>query len=296
MPSPELDRIVALLRAIPRREAPSVASMRRGFNTMSSMSPVPGDVRFEAVTLGGIAAERVVVPGADPDRALLFLHGGGFVVGSPLTHRELVARIARAAGVTAFVPDYRLAPEHPFPAGIEDSVAAYRALIELGFAPDRVAIAGDSAGGGLTVASLIALRDAGDPLPSAAVCLSPWVDLTLTGGSIESRAAADPWVDRAGLAHMARHYLAGADPTHPLASPILADLSRLPPLLVHVGAAEVLHDDAARLAERAQQHGVEVVFEAWEAMVHVWHAFPLLPEAHQATTRIGRFLRARLGA
>ena len=295
MASPELEQIVAMLRAIPRRENPSVVSLRRGFEAMTRLFPTAPDVTVEPADLGGVPGERVTTPGVDPTRAILYLHGGGFVMGSPATHRDLVARLTRAAGAAAWVPDYRLAPEHPFPRGIEDCVTAYRALLALGFASDRIAVAGDSAGGGLTMALLLSLRDAGLPLPAAAVCLSPRVDLTMSGASIEARGALDPWIPKEGLALMAQHYLAGGDPTAPLASPMLADLARLPPLLVQVGTAEVLHDDAMRLAERARERGVAVTFEAWEEMIHVWQAFPMLPEAHRAVARIGRFVREHTG-
>ncbi|MFT3766244.1 MAG: alpha/beta hydrolase [Minicystis sp.] len=293
MASPELRNIVAMLRAIPRRENPSIASLRRGFESMTRMFPPPADVRVEQVTLGSITGERLTPNDADPARTVLYLHGGGFVMGSPGTHRDLVARIARAAGATAYVPDYRLAPEHPFPQGIHDCVAVYREVLALGVSPSRLVIAGDSAGGGLTMATLLSLRDAGLPLPAAAVCLSPWVDQTISGASVDTRAESDPWIPKEGLHQMSRHYLADADPRHPLASPILADLSRLPPLLVQVGTAEILYDDAHRLAERAREGGVDVTFEPWEEMFHVWQAFPMLPEAHEAVARIARFIREK---
>lgn len=295
MASAELRQIVSVLRAMPRRETPSVGGLRRSFEAMIRLFPPPTDVRVEPGIVGGVPGERVTPPDAASGRTVLYLHGGGFVFGSPLTHRDLVARICRAASAAAWVPHYRLAPENPFPAGIDDCVAAYRGLLAEGIAPANLVIAGDSAGGGLTMATLLALRDAALPLPAAAVCLSPWVDLAITGASVDARAELDPWVPKAGLQMMANHYLAGADPRHPLASPILADLTGLPPLLVHVGTAEVLHDDADRLAAQAKAHGVEVTFEAWEEMIHVWHFFPTLPEAHEAVSRIGRFIREKVG-
>ncbi|APR74964.1 6-hexanolactone hydrolase [Minicystis rosea] len=295
MASPELKHIVAMLRAIPRRETPSVASMRRGFESMTRLFPTAPDVTITPVDLGGVPGEHVGTPGTEPTRAILYLHGGGFVMGSPATHRDLVARLTRVAGASAFVPDYRLAPEHPFPRGFQDCVAAYRALLARGLAPERIAVVGDSAGGGLTMSLLLSLRDAGIPLPAAAACMSPWVDLTMSGASIELRGEMDPWIPKEGLGLTAQHYLAGADPTDPLASPMLADLARLPPLLIQVGTAEILYDDAARLAERARASGVAVTFEPWEEMIHVWQAFPMLPEAHEAVLRIGRFVREHTG-
>jgi acetyl esterase/lipase len=293
MASPELQQLLAMLRAIPRRENPTVERLRRGFEAMTRVFPVAADVGVEVTALGGVPVERVAPPGVDPGRAIFYVHGGGFVMGSPGTHRNLVARLCRAAGAVGWVPDYRLAPEHPFPRGIDDVVAAYRAVLATGLSPARVAIVGDSAGGGLTMATLLALRNARLPLPAAAVCISPWVDLTISGASVETRAELDPWIPAAGLHGMKGLYLAGADARHPLASPIFADLSGLPPLLVQVGTAEILHDDAERLAAQVRACGGEVTFEAWEEMVHVWHAFPMLPEAGRAVERIATFVRER---
>jgi acetyl esterase/lipase len=295
MASAELRQIVSVLRAMPRRENPSVGGLRRSFDAMVRMFPPPPDVRVEPGTVGGVPGERVTPPDAVGGRTVLYLHGGGFVFGSPATHRELVARICRASGAAAWVPEYRLAPENPFPAGIEDCVAAYRGLLEEGTPPHHIVIAGDSAGGGLTMATLLSLRDAGVPLPAAAVCLSPWVDLAITGSSVDARAELDPWIPKEGLRLMANHYLAGGNPRHPLASPILANLSGLPPLLVQVGTSEVLYDDSDRLAARAQASGVDVTFEPWDEMIHVWQFFPMLPEAQEAVNRIGRFIREKMG-
>jgi acetyl esterase/lipase len=280
---------------MPRRENPSVGGLRRSFDQMVRMFPPPADVSVEPGAVGGVPGERVTPLDAAPGRTLLYLHGGGFVFGSPATHRELVARLCRAAAAAAWVPEYRLAPENPFPAAIEDCAAAYRGLLAEGIAPANIVIAGDSAGGGLTMATLLSLRDAGVPLPAAAVCLSPWVDLAITGPTVDARAELDPWIPKAGLHLMANHYLGGHDPQNPLASPILADLRGLPPLLVQVGTGEVLYDDAERLAARAEEGGVEVTFEAWEEMIHVWQFFPMLPEAQEAVGRIGRFIREKVG-
>jgi acetyl esterase/lipase len=189
--------------------------------------------------------------------------------------------------------DYRLAPEHPFPAAVEDATAAYRWLVSRGTDPAHIAIAGDSAGGGLTLATLIALRDAGDPLPAAAACLSPWVDLEGVGASMTSKAAVDPFVRKEMIEFMAQQYLGGRDLRTPLAAPLYADLQGLPPLLIQVGTAEVLLDDATRIAERARAAGVEVSLEVWDDMIHVWQLFaPMLPEGQQAIERIGAFIRA----
>jgi phosphinothricin tripeptide acetyl hydrolase len=192
------------------------------------------------------------------------------------------------------LPDYRLAPEHPFPAAVDDAVAAYRWLLDRGQTPERMVLAGDSAGGGLTVATLLALRDRGLPLPAAGVCISPWVDLTLSGASYDAKAATDPIVTRDGVTEMARAYLGQTEARTPLASPLFADLSGLPPLLIQVGSEEVLLDDSVALAKRAKTAGVDATLEIWPSMIHVWHWFlPMLDEAQAAIDVIGAFVQAR---
>ena len=234
--------------------------------------------------------------GARPDATVLYLHGGGYAIGSAKSHRHLAVAIAKAAGTRALLVDYRRAPEQPFPAAVEDAVASYRWLLATGQAAQRVVAAGDSAGGGLTVAMLLALRDAGTALPAAGVCISPWVDLTCSGLSYQTKAASDPMVTREGVARMAAWYLAGADPKTPLASPLYADLRGLPPLLVHVGSEEVLLYDARQLAAQASAAGVEATLEIWPEMVHVWHWFlGMLDEAQRDVDRIGEFVVAKLG-
>jgi acetyl esterase/lipase len=252
------------------------------------------DVRSETVDAGGVSADWIEAPGADASRALLYLHGGGYVIGSVNTHRDLVSRIARAAGVRALSVEYRLAPENPHPAAVEDSTAAYRWLLRQGLEPGRVVLAGDSAGGGLVIATLVALRDAGDPLPAAGVCLSPWVDLEGVGESMTTKAEPDPLIQRDGLVKMGRLYLGDFDPHTPLAAPLYADLGGLPPLLIQVGTAEALLDDARRVAEKASAAGVDVTLEPWDDMIHVWQIFAsMLPEAREAIDRIGDFIRKR---
>jgi acetyl esterase/lipase len=253
----------------------------------------PKGVAIKPVMAGGVPAEWLEPAGADPGQVMLYLHGGGYVIGSCNTHRAMVARLAQAGGLRALLLEYRLAPEHPFPAALEDAAAAYRWLLEQGIASQQIVIAGDSAGGGLTLATLLALRDAGDPLPAAAVCLSPLTDLACTGESIQTRAKADPWLTPA-TALLARYYQGDHDPRSPLLSPLYGDLRGLPPLLIHVGSDEILLSDSTRLAERAQAAEVEVTLEIWPDMWHVWHIFtPYLPEAQRAIAAIGAFVRSR---
>ena len=297
MPSPQLDEVLHHLEM--RRQAgggvrPGVAERRTGMDAFfGSLGPASG-ASADPVDAGGVPAEWVSTPGAEADRAVLYLHGGGYVVGSPASHRELAGRLSAASGARLLVIDYRLAPEHPFPAAVDDGTAAYRWLLGQGVDPSRTAVCGDSAGGGLAVAALVALRDAGDPMPAAGVCLSPWVDLEGLGESMTARAKFDLMVGREGLLESAAMYLAGADPRTPLAAPLYADLQGLPPLLIQVGASETLYDDSTRLAERARAAGVDVTLQTWEEMVHVWHLFaPLLPEGQQAIEAIGEFLKVQ---
>ncbi len=297
MPSEQLQRVIEMIRAAPDLHGAPVEQRRAAFDAVTAWFPVPDDVKSEPVDADGVPGEWISAPGADPERVIYYLHGGGYAMGSVKTHREMVSRIARASGARALAIDYRLAPEHPFPAAVEDATRAYRWLLSNGADPARTVIAGDSAGGGLTVATLVALRDASDPLPTAAVCLSPWVDMEGLGESMTTKAEADPMVQRADLLEGAEAYLAGADPRNPLAAPIYADLTGLPPLLIHVGTAETLLDDSTRLAERAKAAGVDVTIEVWDGMVHVWHFMAaILPEGQQAIDRIGGFIKDHVGA
>ena len=295
MPSQQMQTIVQMLRAQPRNPNATIEESRAGFEMIAGMFPVPGDITSEKVDAGGVPAEWVAAPGASRDHVVLYLHGGGYCIGSLNTHRDLVGRISRASGARCLVIDYRMAPEHPFPAAVEDATAAYRWLLAQGADPKRIAIAGDSAGGGLTMATLLALRDAGQPLPATAVCISPWTDLEGSGESMTTKADIDPMIEKDGLDRMAAAY-AGQDLHNPLVSPIHADLSGLPPLLIQVGTWEMLLDDSTRLAERAKAVGVDVTLEPWDEMIHVWHFFaPMVPEGQQAIDRIGEYLRAHIG-
>ena len=293
MSQQQLQTIVEMLRSQPVvNPNASVEEARAGFEQVASMFPVDADIKREVVSAGGIKAEWVSAPDGDAGRAVLYLHGGGYVIGSINTHRSLAARLSRASGARVLVIDYRLAPEHPHPAAVDDAVAAYRWMLAQGLKPARITVAGDSAGGGLTVATLVAIRDAKLPLPGAGACLSPWVDLEGIGESMTTKADVDPIVQKAGLLQMAAAYLGGKAPRTPLAAPLYADLSGLPPLLIQVGTDETLLDDASRLAERARKAGVTVSYEPWESMIHVWHLFaPMLDEGQQAIERVGEFVR-----
>ncbi|HEX4209639.1 MAG TPA: alpha/beta hydrolase, partial [Candidatus Binataceae bacterium] len=243
MASPQLQTAIAVLKELIQKPASTPQEMRANFEELGKNTPIPADIKQEKVNAGGVPAEWISAPNASADRAVLYLHGGGYVIGSINTHRDLMARISRASGFRVLGIDYRLAPEHPFPAAVEDAVAAYRWLLAQGLQPSRIAVAGDSAGGGLTIATLVAIRDAKLTVPAAGVCLSPWVDMEGIGESMTSKASADPVVQKQGLLGMAQAYLGGKDPRTPLAAPLYADLKGLPPLLIQVGEAETLLDD-----------------------------------------------------
>jgi monoterpene epsilon-lactone hydrolase len=256
---------------------------------------IASDVTVEPVTANGVRAEWTSTPNDARDAALMWLHGGGYVIGSLVSHRHVVSEAGRAAKVWGLALDYRLAPEHPFPAAVEDAVSGYRYLLSRGIRPGRIAIAGDSAGGGLVVAAMVAIRDAGLAQPACGWCISPWVDMEAMGDSMSSRAAADPMVQREPLLEMARLYLGGADPRSPLAAPIYADLKGLAPLLIQVGAAETLLDDAIRLAKVAGAADVRVDLQIWPEMVHVWHMFhPELKAGLRAIEIGGDYVRAAM--
>jgi acetyl esterase/lipase len=279
----------------------SVPELRAGFDQMmGELPPVPG-VTLEAADADGVPVEwtRASEGGQAGTRGtLLYLHGGGYFEGSIATHRRLVASLCLAAGVRGLSVDYRLAPEHPFPAAVDDAVAAYRWLIGPGGEdPSRVVVAGDSAGGGLSAALLVALRDAGGPLPAGAYLISPWTDLASTGDSIKTRAEVDPMIDPSDTKRITAYYAPDGNLTDPLVSPLYADLSGLPPLLVHVGDWEVLLDDAVRFAARARSAGVAVESEVWPDAFHVFQMLAgLLPEADEAIAQASEWMVKRLEA
>ena len=252
----------------------------------------PRSTRTLAIDAGGVRAHRISTPHSDPDRNVLFLHGGGFIIGSSALYRHFTWRLATAARAGVLSIDYRLAPEHPFPAALEDAVAAYRWLLADGADPLRIAVVGDSAGGGLGFALLLRLRDEGVPLPAAAVALSPWTDLAVTGTSLSLNDAADPLINADQVRNFAGYYLAGTDPCQPYVSPLYGRPDGLPPTLIQVGSDEVLLDDAVRMTERMRAGGCRVELEIWPRMPHVWHLFaPIMPEARWAVERAGEFIQ-----
>src|SRR5216683_2781865 len=295
MASEQLNKVLAIIRSVPPAKPDTTISQMRGAMEKVAERVAP-DAKCEKLEAGGVPAEWIVAPGAAEDRVILYLHGGGYVMGSINTHRAMIARISRAAKAKALALDYRLAPEHPFPAAVEDATAAYRWLLAQGYKPNKIAISGDSAGGGLVLATLLALRDANVAMPACAVPISPWTDMEGTGASMKTNAAKDPMVapsgSNGGLLNMAKAYVGSADPKNPLASPLHADYRGLPPLLIQVGGTETLLDDSTRVAEKAKAAGVKADLEVWDEMIHVWHVFAkLLPEGQQAIDRIGRFVQ-----
>ena len=268
-----------------------IAKQRATMEQSARLAPLPRGTSVVPVTVGERPAEWVIPAESPPDRVLLYLHGGSYSAGSPRTHRGLVARLARAARARGLTLDYRLAPEHAFPAAVEDAVAAYRWLLTQGFRPERIAVAGDSAGGGLALALPLALRDAGEPLPAVVGALSPWTDLTGSGESVTTRAQVDVMLDASSVVPTARRYLRDADPTNPLASPLFGDLDGFPPTIIQVGDDEILLDDATRFAKRAAEAGATVELQVYAGMWHVWQAFaPYIPEAARAIHDMGAFL------
>jgi acetyl esterase/lipase len=291
----QLDSLITLLRSRPAPATQDVAEARARFEKMGAFLGGAPDAKCEKVDVDGVPAEWVSARGVDAGRAVLYLHGGGYAIGSLNTHRRLAFDISAASGARVLLLDYRLAPEHPFPAAVDDAAKAWRWLLKQGLAPNKLAIAGDSAGGGLTIATLVNLRDQKLGLPACAVAISPWVDLEGVGTSMTARSAQDPMVQKAGLTWMADMYLGGKDARAPLAAPLHADLKGLPPILVQVGTAETLLDDATRIAERLHSAGCDVKLSVWPNMLHVFPLFaPILSEGRDGCLEIGQFMRARM--
>jgi monoterpene epsilon-lactone hydrolase len=296
MPSLRSRLIYQLLKTYkPYDPNKSVQQQRASLEKWAKYILMPRNVAVQPTTIGGLPAEWLRPIGVKDDRVILYLHGGGYTMGSCNTHRALGVRLALVSQVPVLTIDYRLAPEQPFPAALDDALAAYRWLIEAGRSPHSIALAGDSAGGGLVVATAIAQRDRGAPLPAAMVCMSPWADLAVQGESMVTRAKSDPLISRESSLLHAGLYVAQHDPSLPLISPVYAHLRGLPPLLIQVGDCEVLLSDSVRLAEQARQAGVDTTLEVWDGMWHVFQGYaPFLPEAQQAIDRIGGFIRKHL--
>lgn len=286
-----LDTLRAAWMARRDRPLPAIPEARDNLATVMAAMPVAEDVGFAQTSAGNCPAVWLTPHHCRTDRVLLYFHGGGFAIGDPSTHRGLAGALARAATARALSVDYRRAPEHPFPAGLEDCAAAYRWLLDAGTPARHIVMAGDSAGAGLALSCLLQLRDAGLPLPRGAVLMCPWVDLTLTGESFRDKVDVDPLLTQDMLRTFAEIYLADASPTAPLASPLAADLAGLPPLFIQVGSDDLLLDDATRLAARAAAAGVKVRLDVWPRMVHVWQACaPLIDAGRQAIDEAGEFI------
>jgi epsilon-lactone hydrolase len=296
MASPESREYLRRLRETPAFGADGFDLEALRLGMAARREPADPAVRCVPVEIDGMPAEWVLAPGADPDVRLLYLHGGGFVSGSGAFYLAMAAHISAAAQCAVLLPDYRLAPEHPFPAALEDCIQAYDWLTvtgPAGAAPARATfIGGDSAGGGLTLAMLLALRDRGLPLPQAGIALSPFTDLTLSGESIRSEADLDPIMHPRCLPDFVTRYVTDSDLRSPLASPLFGDYTGLPPLLIQVGEHEIIRDDSVRVAAKARGDGVDVTLEVWEGMFHVFQSHePLLPEAGEAIGHIGALIR-----
>lgn len=291
MASAEAKQAIEELREKNSAPRGPLAQRRAEWLAEAEEAPVPEGTKIEAVDADGIAAEWVTHPKARRNGVLVLLHGGGYHAGNCVTHRELASRLSAATGLRVLVPDYRLAPENPFPAGLQDCLAAY------GFAlkqadPAKIAVVGDSAGGGMAVAMMLALRDAGAPKPACAVLLSPWTDILCRGESYETNRQSDPSITKELLVEAGQDYYANSDPDHPLISPIKADLTGLSPLLIHAGSIEAMVDDSTVFADRAKAAGVDVTLDVWPDMWHVWHGWAnTVPEAQKALDKVGAFIR-----
>ncbi|MFW9948071.1 MAG: alpha/beta hydrolase [Candidatus Odinarchaeota archaeon] len=297
MVSKGMENVIKLLKQFhDSTDELSVKIIREGFNFFATISKLPKDVIAEPVNAGGVPAEWITTPDVIPDHVLLYFHGGGYIAGSIDTHRDLVARISRAAKVRVLIIDYRLAPEHPFPAALEDAVSTYQWLISIEkINPKNLIIGGDSAGGGLTVSTLVKLREKGITLPTAGVYISPWIDLAGTGESMKTKAELDPFITPELNDFCAKTYLKDVDPKNYLASPLYADLKGVPPMYIQVGNSECILDDSKRLAKNAKEAGIDVELDIWEDMIHIFPIFaPLAPEGQQAIQKVGNFIQKNL--
>jgi monoterpene epsilon-lactone hydrolase len=287
----EIAALRALLTSRPRPT--SVAERRERLDALGNAYRTADDIRLTPMSADGVPAEWSISPGADAARVLLYLHGGGFSAGSIVSHRAMVTETGRVAQARTLAIDYRRTPEHPFPAALDDAFKAYRWLLAQGVEPARIAIGGDSAGGGLALAVMISLREHGLPLPACGWCISPWIDMEALGDSYASKAAIDPMISKEYILELAGWYLGEAAPRTPLAAPLHADLAGLPPLLIQVGSAETLLDDATRIAARAGAADVRITLDVWPHMIHAWPLFhQQLTDGRRAMAAAGSFIRA----
>lgn len=289
MPSQQHEALVEQILEGFVTDAPTLEDQRAGYEATLAATPIADDVTVDPFRIGDMDADWVSTPNSQSDRAILYFHGGGYVIGSNVGYREFAGRLARATAARVCVINYRLAPENPFPAAVDDAVAGYQYLLSNGLKASQIALAGDSAGGGLTLATLVSLRDQGLELPASGVCFSPWIDLEGTGDSAQPGGADDPMIAKEGLAGMAAMY-AGDDLTNPLAAPLHADLNGLPPLQIMVGTRELLLDDARRARGKIEQAGSKVDYYEGEGLIHVWPVLaPQAPESAQALERVANF-------
>lgn len=296
VPSVEAERILRELFSAKGLPEPDLSERRREWLARSENAPLPEGIKTSAVTAGGVISEWVEHDNCLEDAAIVFMHGGGFVSGAPGTHRKLAAHLSKATNIKVLLPDYQLAPEQPFPAGVRDGLSVYGALLSDGVSARRLAFVGDSAGGGLVVSILLALKEAGGPMPSSISLMSPWLDLTNSGASYQTNADNDPTISHERHEKIAEMYYDQADPKNPLISGLFGNLAGLPPTLVQVGDIEVMLDDARVFAERARAAGVSVELDVWERMWHVWQQYvPDVPEAQQAIDKMGEFIKRHLG-
>ncbi len=297
MPSVEAERALSELMAAKGRVKRPIADLRREWERRAEAEPLPEGLKTSAVTAGGVIAEWVIHPDCDSDAVFILLHGGGFCSGGPVTHRKFAAYLSKATNMKVLVPDYRLAPEHPFPAGVHDCLSVYGSLLHEGIPARRIVIGGDSAGGGMAASTLLALREAGAPMPACLVMVAPWLDLTNSGASYAGNADNDPTISLEWHNEIGPWYYDQADPANPIISPMFANLQGMPPVLLQVGDREVMVDDSKVFAEHAESAGVTVDLQIWPGMWHIWHhAAPDVPEALEAFEKIGTFVQDHLGS
>ena len=291
----QLEQIITQLKEEPLFENLKLAELRAKYEEIAISFPTPTDATIEQVNALGVPGQMIIAPGASDLATIVYLHGGGYAMGSLNTHRTLAYNLSKASGFQVLQVDYRLAPEHPFPAALQDSLTTIKWLRQNGLPAKRIGMAGDSAGGGLALATCLALRDAEEELPAAVVCISPWTDLAGQGESMHSKASVDPLISSTEIEYLRDLYLKDEDARHPLASPLYANLAGLPPLLFQVGSDEILLDDSTRLVAKAKQAAVEVELKVWEKMIHVWHFFaPILTEGQEAIAEAASFLQKHL--